>query len=540
MNSSGGTDYSGKSNTQAVRVFVSYSHDSDEHRQRVLEFSQLLRDQGIDAVIDQYEQSPPEGWPKWTDRMIREATFVLVVCTANYHDRFAGLEIEGVGRGVRWESLLTSQHIYRADSRNTKFIPIVFDGSDCQYVPTPLQGATLYQFPAEFEKLFRHLTSQPRVVKRPLGQTSLLKPEESFGQDESKFSRSSGQSDGLTTVATDNVNMDITIDVPFDRFTKEQREEFLKGVERILCIGHPVRIIGIRKGSTVLTLKLSPQHAEKLYWAIQRGELDAYRVIDCKFVHSSESSFPTEFAPGVGQIISARIVEIRSDEVLVDIGYATEGAIPISEFDDAEDLKVGDEIEVEKLETQDGMIVLSRMTDPKQSWDKILKVFQGGGLIKGEVQAVVEDGLMVDIGVEAFLPASEIDILPPQDLQQFVGKTYDFKIVTINLANKTVVLSRREIIRRELAEKRSKFLESVTVGDTMKGVVKKLTDFGAIIDLDAMHGFLHISNITSSRLTHPSELLKIGQEIDVAVLDIDKERQRVSLGLKQTQFKAEK
>jgi small subunit ribosomal protein S1 len=239
-----------------------------------------------------------------------------------------------------------------------------------------------------------------------------------------------------------------------------------------------------------------------------------------------------------GSIVKGRILEIRPREVLVDIGYKSEGVIPASEFDDMNEVEVGDEVEVllEKLENEDGMIVLSKeKAAHKQNWDKIVKVFEGDGLIKGKVKAVVKGGLTVNIGVEAFLPGSQIDIVPPKDLQQFVGNTYDFKIVKINDERKNVVLSRREIIEQERAEKRSRFLETVKVGDTVKGVVKNLTDFGAFIDLDGMDGLLHITDMTWGRLTHPSELLKIGQEIDVAVLDINKEKERVSLGLKQTQ-----
>lgn len=239
-----------------------------------------------------------------------------------------------------------------------------------------------------------------------------------------------------------------------------------------------------------------------------------------------------------GSIVKGRVLEIRPREVLVDIGYKSEGVIPLSEFDDVEDLQVGDEVEVllVRLENDEGMVVLSKEKAAyKQNWDKIVKVYQDGGLIKGKVKAVVKGGLTVNIGVEAFLPGSQIDIIPPKDLQQFVGNTYDFKIVKINDERKNVVLSRREIIEQERAEKRSRFLEAVQVGSTVRGVVKNLTDFGAFIDLDGMDGLLHITDMTWGRLGHPSELLKVGQELEVVVLDINKEKERVSLGLKQTQ-----
>src|SRR5450755_5120007 len=239
-----------------------------------------------------------------------------------------------------------------------------------------------------------------------------------------------------------------------------------------------------------------------------------------------------------GSIVKGRVLEIRPREVLVDIGYKSEGIIPSSEFEDLEELQVGDEVEVllERLENDQGMVVLSKeKAAHKQNWDKIVKVFQGDGLIKGKVRSVVKGGLIVNIGVEAFLPASQIDIVPPKDLQQFVGNTYDFKIVKINDDRKNVVLSRRELIEQERSEKRQKFMEGVKVGDIVQGSVKNLTDFGAFIDLDGMDGLLHITDMTWGRLGHPSELVKVGQPLEVVVLDINKEKERVSLGLKQTQ-----
>ncbi len=239
-----------------------------------------------------------------------------------------------------------------------------------------------------------------------------------------------------------------------------------------------------------------------------------------------------------GSIVKGRILEVRPREVLVDIGYKSEGVIPITEFDDIDSPEVGDEVDVllERLENDEGMVVLSKEKAAyRQNWYKIVHVFEGDGLIKGKVKSVVKGGLMVNIGVEAFLPASQIDVVPPKDLQQFVGNTYDFKIVKLNDDRKNVVLSRREVIEQERSEKRQKFMDGVNVGDRVIGTVKNLTDFGAFIDLDGMDGLLHITDMTWGRLGHPSELLKVGQQLEVIVLDINKEKERVSLGLKQTQ-----
>lgn len=239
-----------------------------------------------------------------------------------------------------------------------------------------------------------------------------------------------------------------------------------------------------------------------------------------------------------GSIVKGRILEVRPREVLVDIGYKSEGMISLNEFDDGEEPQVGDEIEVLlcRLENDEGMVILSKERAAyRQNWEKITKVFQEGGIIKGKVKAAVKGGLTVNIGVEAFLPGSQIDIVPPKDLNQFVGNTYEFKIVKINDDRKNVVLSRRELIEQERAEKRSKFFEMTKVGDRVRGMVKSITDFGAFVDLDGLDGLLHITDITWGRLGHPSEALKIGDELDLVIIDLNREKERVSLGLKQTQ-----
>jgi len=236
-----------------------------------------------------------------------------------------------------------------------------------------------------------------------------------------------------------------------------------------------------------------------------------------------------------GSIVIGRILEVQPQVVLVDIGYKSEGAIPVSEFED-EEFAVGDEIEVllERLENDEGMVVLSKeKAAHKQNWDKIVQVFHDGGLVKGKVKAVVKGGLMVNVGVEAFLPGSQIDIIPPKDLTEYVGNVYDFKIVKVNDERKNVVLSRREVIEAERAELRAQFLEEVTVGDTVEGMVKNLTDFGAFVDLKGMDGLLHITDMSWGRINHPSEMLTISQMVTVQILEVDKEKERVSLGLKQ-------
>ncbi len=237
-----------------------------------------------------------------------------------------------------------------------------------------------------------------------------------------------------------------------------------------------------------------------------------------------------------GQIVKGTVIEVRPKEVLVDIGYKSEGAVPGNEFDDISVVKVGDEIDVliEKLENKDGMVVLSKeKAEFKKNWDKILTICNEGGTITGKVKAVVKGGLLVNIGVEAFLPASQIDITPPKNLNVYVGNPYEFKVVKINQERQNIVLSRRELIEQERNEKRSKLLTEMMPGDIRKGTVKNITDFGAFIDLNGLDGLLHITDMSWGRIGHPSEILKVGQDIDVVVLDVNREKERVSLGLKQ-------
>ena len=237
-----------------------------------------------------------------------------------------------------------------------------------------------------------------------------------------------------------------------------------------------------------------------------------------------------------GTIVKGRIIERRPREVMVDIGYKSEGAIDLNEFSSADDLAIGQEIEVllERLENEDGQVILSRQKAAhKQNWDKILKLSEAGKTVQGLVRGIVKGGLMVDVGVEAFLPSSQIDINPPKNLREFLGQTLECRIVKLNEDRKNVVLSRRELIEEERNEKRSKLLSHLDKGAKVKGRVKNLTEFGAFVDLDGLDGLLHVTDMTWGRLGHPSEMLQTGQEIEVIVLEIDKERLRVSLGMKQ-------
>lgn len=237
-----------------------------------------------------------------------------------------------------------------------------------------------------------------------------------------------------------------------------------------------------------------------------------------------------------GSIIKGLITEIRPIEVVVDIGGKSEGVVHVSEFVDASELEVNSEIEVylEKLEDKEGNPVISfDKAEQKKNWEKIALDCEEGSIVQGKVRSIVKGGLIVSIGVDSFLPTSQIDVQAPKNLEQYVGQTYDFKVVKINPERKNIVISRRELVEEQRIEKRRKLLDEVKPGDRQRGQVKNITDYGAFVDLDGLDGLLHITDMSWGRIQHPSEMLKQGEEIEVVIIEIDRDRERVSLGLKQ-------
>ncbi|MFM7214614.1 MAG: 30S ribosomal protein S1, partial [Verrucomicrobiota bacterium] len=237
-----------------------------------------------------------------------------------------------------------------------------------------------------------------------------------------------------------------------------------------------------------------------------------------------------------GQIVKGTVIEVRSKEVIVDVGGKSEGVVNGSEFSDFSTVKVGDQFEVlvERAEDKDGNILVSKeKAEFKQNWDRIQLICNEGGTVQGKVKSIVKGGLVINIGVEAFCPSSQIDVTPPKNLAAYVGNTYEFRVVKLNPERQNVVLSRRELVEAERSARRAVLLQELVPGDIRKGVVKNITDFGAFIDLNGLDGLLHITDMSWGRISHPSEMLKVGAEIDVVILDINREKERVSLGLKQ-------
>ena len=237
-----------------------------------------------------------------------------------------------------------------------------------------------------------------------------------------------------------------------------------------------------------------------------------------------------------GSILKGRIVEITKDHVVVDVGLKSEGLVPIQEFSDPSVLVLDGEVEVllDQPEDDNGQIVLSReKAERLRQWEYILEHCEEGSIVKGKVIRKVKGGLMVDIGMEAFLPGSQIDNKRIKNLDEYLDRTYEFKILKINIERKNVVVSRRELLEAERISKKAEVLENIQPGDVREGVVKNITDFGVFLDLDGIDGLLHITDMTWKRIKHPSEMVQIGQKLEVMILNVDKDKGRVALGLKQ-------
>ncbi len=237
-----------------------------------------------------------------------------------------------------------------------------------------------------------------------------------------------------------------------------------------------------------------------------------------------------------GEIVEGRVIDVRENEVIVDIGYKSEGLIPVAEFKSADEVKPGDRIEVliEKLEDDQGMVVVSkRRAEQQRNWDRVLANYQEGGIIKGCIKGRVKGGLIVDVGVDAFLPGSQLDVVPVRTAEEMFDRELDFKIIKIVRERRNIVVSRRELMEDKRKEQKKLLMTEIQIGQVRHGVVKNITDFGAFVDLSGMDGLLHITDMGWGRVNHPSEVVKVGQELDVMILDIDRDKDRISLGLKQ-------
>ncbi len=240
-----------------------------------------------------------------------------------------------------------------------------------------------------------------------------------------------------------------------------------------------------------------------------------------------------------GTIVTGRILDITAKDVIVDIGFKSEGIVPKEEFKNPDEIKIGDEVEVflESLEGKDGELLLSRRrADFLRVWERVVSKYENDEIVEGVINRRIKGGMVVNLmGIDAFLPGSQIDVKPIRDFDAFLGRTREFKIVKVNHARKNIVVSSRVLIEKEVAGKREEILSTLEKGQVRKGTVKNITDFGVFIDLGGVDGLLHITDLSWGRVNHPSELVKLDQELEVMILDYNEQKNRISLGLKQLQ-----
>ena len=237
-----------------------------------------------------------------------------------------------------------------------------------------------------------------------------------------------------------------------------------------------------------------------------------------------------------GAILKGTIVSQIGNDVIVEVGLKSEGIVDASEFEGSDQIAMGTEIEVllEDTDSESGLVLLSkRKADIIRGWETILNTKKEGDVVKGKVIRRIKGGLLVDIGVPVFLPASQVDIRKPGDISRFIGKEVDCKILKIDIEGRNIVISRRKLIEEERHSSKEKILSEIEVGQTRKGIVKNIADFGVFVDLGGLDGLLHISDLSWGRISHPSEVVKLDQEIECVVVGVDKEHEKISLGLKQ-------
>ena len=238
----------------------------------------------------------------------------------------------------------------------------------------------------------------------------------------------------------------------------------------------------------------------------------------------------------VGSILTGKIVNVFGDTVVVDIGYKSEGTVEKGEFDSPDEISIGKQVEVllETVDSESGQIGLSkRKADRIRGWERIINTHAEGDVVEGRVMRKIKGGLLVDIGVPVFLPASQVDIRRPGDIADFIGRQIRCKILKIDEARRNIVVSRRKLIEEQREEAKKKLLGDIEVGELRRGVVKNIADFGAFVDLGGIDGLLHITDMSWSRIGHPSEIVRIDQELEVVVLSVDRDKEKIALGLKQ-------
>ena len=309
----------------------------------------------------------------------------------------------------------------------------------------------------------------------------------------------------------------------------------------IAPLGTIRRESGVAPCAAAWNLRKPPTDMPQTNAEIMTAEPGVWVEVDGKLVPDYDAKI-VSFEEG--DVLTGLVVRVDRDEILVDMGYKSEGVIPLSELsirrniDPSEEVALGDEVDALVLTKEDneGRLILSKKRARfEKAWRRIEEAAESGEAVEGLVIEVVKGGLIIDLGVRGFLPASLVDIRRVQDLDEFLGQPLRCRVIELNRSRNNVVLSRRAVLEEERREVRQRILDTLDVGLVVDGQISNIVDFGAFVDLDGIDGLIHISELSWSHVTHPSEILEIGQKVRVKVLDIDRERQRISLGLKQTQ-----
>lgn len=266
-------------------------------------------------------------------------------------------------------------------------------------------------------------------------------------------------------------------------------------------------------------------------------DMDEQEYSDAEYKELAKLYESTLTSISEGEIVKGKIVHIGDNQVTVDIGFKSEGTISVGEFPNIKELKIGDEVEVflESVENKDGQLILSRKrADFMRVWERVVKAFDTGEVLKGRCMRRTKGGIVVDLlGIDAFLPGSQIDVRPVRDFDAFIGREMEFRVVKVNHPSENVVVSHKVLVEEELAGQRKAILDSLEKGQILEGHAKAITDFGVFVDLGGVDGLVHITDLSWGRVNHPSEVVKLDQTINVVVLDFDQEKKRISLGLKQ-------
>ncbi|MCK6461013.1 MAG: 30S ribosomal protein S1, partial [Planctomycetes bacterium] len=267
---------------------------------------------------------------------------------------------------------------------------------------------------------------------------------------------------------------------------------------------------------------------------LEQKVIEAFAELPAQDVERQYEDSVREFEPET--ILKGKVLNVVNQEVIIDIGYKSEGVIPLHEFGEHADVDIGDEIEVllDEIDEQTGMIRLSkRKADRIRAWNEILKTHKEGDVVRGVVQRKIKGGLLVDVGVPVFLPASQVSLRRTADISEYIGKEIEARIIKIDEQRMNIVVSRRKLVEEQREAAKKKLLEEIQEGEIRHGVVKNIADFGAFVDLGGIDGLLHITDMSWTRINHPSEAVSIDQEIEVMVLRVDREKERIALGLKQ-------